>query len=177
MNDLYRFYLKAFWSSTVVNPIGEHQFSVPATKKTDDPDEEPVFHMLHYDGKGLPKCSTVTCEAARYGMPCKHMAAVVAFVHPEIQRLWDHRRIFEARHRSLLIRQGKVNPRRHPRIRKEMERINERHPVVVHEPTCTSCGGELTKQQPRDLESEDLCDNCYLRIEKIWSNIEMARLA
>lgn len=165
MNDLYTSYLKAFKRGLPVILAGVGTFYVPSYS---NPKEK---HLVTYDGEGMPLC---TCKA---GGRCWHGAAVVAVVRPDLQRAWDERRIFESKSLQLAIRQGKLNPRKFPRIRKEMERINEKYPVVKCDPTCTSCGGELTKEEPRDLESEDLCDSCYLRIEKIWSNIEMVRLA
>lgn len=161
MNELFSHYMEAFKTSVVINPIGEHQFSSPSRSKPN------VFHMIHYDGTGLPMCDKVTCEAARYGMPCAHQAACVAFCHPEIQRLWDHRRIFEARSLWLQIRQGKVNPKRFPRIRREMENINQRHPVATSAPLCTRCG---------KVEASDLCEPCKSDLLKIWpDSLEFAR--
>lgn len=114
METMYRYYLKAFWSSMIVNPIGEHQFSVPSNTK------EGVFHFIHYDGTGHPKCN---CEAARYGHPCAHQAAVMAYCSPPLQRQWDEKRIREFNESRLKIINGTVNPRRNRRIRAEMDRI------------------------------------------------------
>lgn len=150
MNELFSHYLEAFRTSVVINPIGVNQFSSPSRSKPG------TFYFIHYDGTGLPLCN---CEAGRYNHPCAHAAACVAYCHSEIQRLWDHRRIFEARSLWLSIRQGKTNPRKYPRIRREMGKTLERHPVTIREAVCTRCGL---------VEASDLCPNCKRELDSIW---------
>lgn len=158
MNELFSHYMEAFRTSVIINPIGEHQFSSPSRSKPG------VFYFIHYDGRGLPLCN---CEAGRYNHPCAHIAACVAYCHKEVQRLWDHRRIFEARSLWLSIRQGKLNPKRYPRIRREMEKTLLRHPVTKHEPLCTRC---------LKVPANDLCENCKGELLKIWpDSVEFAR--
>lgn len=158
MNELYSHYLEAFKTSVIINPIGENQFSSPSRSKPG------VFYFLHYDGTGLPLCN---CEAGRFNHPCCHIAAVIAYCHSDLQRLWDHRRIFEARSLWLQIRQGRVNPKKYPRIRREMENITERHPVTTGKALCTRCG---------KAESDDLCPPCKTELRKIWpESLEFAR--
>lgn len=150
MNDLYKSYLEAFKTSVIINPIGINQFSSPSRSI------ENWFYQIHYDGTGLPLC---TCDAGKFKQPCCHAAATIAMIHPEIQRLWDHRRIFESNRRALLIRQGKVNPKRYPRIRREMEKITERHPVTISPALCTRCGLVL---------ADDMCAECWSQLRAIW---------
>lgn len=147
MGELYTSYLKAFKRGLPVTRAGDGTFYVPSYS---NPKER---HLVSYDGEGVPLC---TCKG---GGRCWHGAAVVAFCKPAQQREWDERRIYESNKRALLIRQGKVNPKRYPRIRREMEKITERHPVTISPALCTRCGLVL---------ADDMCASCWGELAKVW---------
>lgn len=149
MDDLYTSYLKAFKRGIPVIPAGEGTFYVPSYS---NPKER---HLVTYNGEGMPLC---TCKA---GGRCWHGAAVVSFVNPAQQRAWDERRTYEANRRALLIRQGKVNPKRYPRIRAAMNDIEKKFPRVERTPICSRCFADVPA-------GPELCAPCKEFLDSIW---------
>lgn len=150
LNVLFDHYMTCFNRSLVIEQVGHYQYTVTSHSRKDEK------HSVHYDGTGLPLCS---CEAKG---ACSHTAGVVAYVFPTIQDEWDRLRIFKAKERSLLIAQGKTNPRRHPKIRKAMANIEERFPRAPLEPKCTNCGAALK------VQDKELCLKCRQNLSEIW---------